>query len=634
MINITLPISLLILGTQLLHNGDANRISPAFISSNGKNNCVYFGRSHIRSPRSFVHIRQERIEPSSRQTLFSTIERGGDNSITNQKTKTSYDVIYQKVLRARSKESANSFLLDLITYLQSMYELPDGLTMPYEMEIPDNEENNEESSSSEKNRAILIMDSPLADDATQARIEVEVIGIFPDSEEDGSNEHSAVPTMAMVALKKIKSEDTSNSVTQGLFADCEKRIIQSFDRGLQELEEGRVNPSSLLPEEPETSRSKDEFNDLDDDGIDAALKRMGYQNAINAAASDVDISSKSRSRDSDVRDPKDPIKIEKDKKGNVIIDSIASSTSKETKTEGSPSKVKIEKRKSNMNPVAASMQKPKESQKQPQQLPRNTKHQVIKNNTTGTQSKPTRPKIDENEDFAIKMARQKAEALMKTAKLDSSSPFNISGGEGEFAIQAAKRAAARQKPNAPSPSKGRESIKTEDISASQPKKYKAQDLSNDAMFLKLQSIANKSKQQSWSKTISKKKTQHLPKEPAGADVANKMSSSQSKTSDNASLKEIETGVITANGNVSTTDATEISKNKSDADIVNQEPVKQKSDDEIRADIENIAKNNQEVQDLLKEATDMLPQEADEDLTPEELLERVLKVRFHDTKPNI
>ena len=566
-----------------------------------------------------MHIHPGRIQPKSRHILSSTIERGSDKPITDESPKTSYNVIYQKVLRARSKEAGNSFLLDLITYLQSMYELPDGLAMPYETEIPDNEHE-----VSSDNRAILIMDSPLADDVTQARIEVEVIGIFPDSDDESSDQRVMTPTMAMVALKKIKAKDAGNSVTQSLFADCEKRIIQSFDKGLQELEEGRVSPSSLMPDEPETSPTKDEFNDLDDDGIDAALKRMGYQNAINAASSDVDISSKSRSKNSEVREPKNPITLEKDKMGNIIIDSTASS--KETKAEASRSEVKVDEMKSNTATVATPVQKSNERQKHAQRASgKNTKPPFIKNDATGKQTTPTQSTIDENEDFAIKMARQKAVALMKTAKLGSSTPFNISGGEGEFAIQAAKRAAAMQKPKVPSSSKGQEPIKDENESTSQPKKHKAQDLSNDAMFMKLQSIANKSKQKSWSRTISKKETQQLKKNSANANTAKGTSASQSKIADNT-RPQVEPNVSTANKRAGTTDAAASSEDNLDANLLVSQEAAEKSDDEIRADIEQIAKNNQEVQDLLKEATDMLPNDADEDLTPEELLERVLKVR--------
>jgi hypothetical protein len=195
---------------------------------------------------------------------------------------------------------------------------------------------------------------------------------------------------------------------------------------------------------------------------------------------------------------------------------------------------------------------------------------------------------------------------MRTARIGSSTSsidgtINISGGDSEFAIQAARRAAARlrnEKHTSKSFLKGQEEgndvgsssqLKSDSKARSQSsrEKPKAQDLSNDEMFMKLQSIANQAKRRSWNKTISKKETQSSQRVVGGEAIS--------------------AGEIVSN------------------DETMKETSPQKSDDEIREDIAKIARENEQVQALLKSATDMLPNDGDEDLSPEELLERVLKV---------
>jgi hypothetical protein len=594
----------------LLNIGYARRIYPAFISPGNAMGRLSPASRNMMHPRSLRNLNYSHRH--IRHTLSSTLERGTDEK--SQGDKVQYNVIYQKVLRARTQKAASTFLLELITYLQSMYELPDGLAMPYETEVP--EDDNEAVSD---NRAILVIDSPLADDVSQARIEVEVIGIFPDEDENEKEGPLTVgPTMAMVALKKVKSKNGSgNSITEGLFADCERRIIQSFDRGLQDLEEGRVDFSSFMSDEPKTASSpaEDEFNDLDDEGLDAAIKRIGYQNAINAASSDVDISSKDQNECDQVKEPKNPISIERDHLGNVIIDSQASPAASTKKKKQTP---KIE---ANMK-VPSQSSNPAASSSTQLQKPRDTKSQTSAAKVKSTPSNVTpgenhrvkqSANISNGEDFAVIMARKKAEALMTTAKPGQSVPFTISGGEGEFAIDAAKRAAAaaaaaakkqNDQPMSKSSSKGQESIKSIPSSTLQREKPKIQDLSNDPMFMKLQNMANTSKQQSWAKTIAKKGHKSKKKDDGGAKITSKAT--------NAETKEV----------------TPSSKIKATAAFPceTEGTVPQKSDDEIRADIEKIAKGNQEVQDLLQSATDiMIPDVEDDGLSPEELLGSVLKV---------
>ena len=107
----------------------------------------------------------------------------------------------------------------------------------------------------------------------------------------------------------------------------------------------------------------------------------------------------------------------------------------------------------------------------------------------------------DDDDYAINMARQQAEALMTTVRVGSTTSsakgtVAISGGESDFAILAAKNAALRlksdtevskkleQKDTAKGQERDAESVPT--IGSKTVQKGKVQDLSKDEMFLKLQ----------------------------------------------------------------------------------------------------------------------------------------------------
>lgn len=462
-----------------------------------------------------------------------------------------YNVLYQKVLRAPKDASSQMFLLNLVSYVQNVFELPSDLPMPYETTVP-------EDGASSENRAVLTIDSPLSSNPSDAYLEVEVVGIFPDDAAVSS------PTMAMIALKKNKS-DGANSAAQGLFAASEKRIIQSLDRGLQDLEEGRVTvPEMFIDDAPI------DFSANEEDGVDEAIKRIGYQNSVDAA-------SETDEKNTLQRKNHKPINIERDGMGNVVIESPKVSTTTDSKS----------------NPKSKQV---------------NSMHREKKNNSTKpTEENPLKRKatVSKNdEDYAIKMARQQAESLMTTVKIgkrtsSSQGTIAISGGDSDYAVLAAKRAAESLKQRKPQIEKGKEAkldnktkadSSSTKMATSLPQKGKApQDLSNDEMFRKLQKLANKAKQDSWNRTIANKKQQK-----------SKMSSSKSAPMENEATK-----------------------------------ATQKTDDEIRDDIKTIAQQNEQVQELLRSATDMMPVEKDDEegISPEELLAEVLKFGDEKEKEN-
>ncbi len=69
-------------------------------------------------------------------------------------------------------------------------------------------------------------------------------------------------------------------VARGLFAASEKRISRVLDRGLQDLEEGRVSI-------PRTNDDMSQFDNNNDDnnGVDQVVKWIVYRNAVEVAVS-------------------------------------------------------------------------------------------------------------------------------------------------------------------------------------------------------------------------------------------------------------------------------------------------------------------------------------------------------------
>ena len=371
---------------------------------------------------------QRQAQTFLRSTTAKQEGNTNSNSSPSQQQGAKYNVLYQKVLRASRPSSSSSsqsststtLLLDLLSYLQNVYKLPNDLHMPYEITIPDHE-------AESNNRAVLVINSPLSSTPYDATLEIEVIGIFP----DGTDDLISGPTMAMVAVKKLKDpnssiiENNSGGVTQGLFEASEKQIVNSLDRGLQDLEEGRI----VIPQQDTSSELNDvsQFidKDDDDDGVAEAIKRIAYKNSIDAATG-------KQQKDAIQPTKNKPISIERDALGNVIIDSVDTTKlpPKETMTKQVATK--------------------KKEKKVPKRDERVETHDQPANktepNASREEKKNTPQQHDDSEDYAIIMARKQAESLMTTFTAGSTTSSTkgtvaISGGESDFAIRAAKSVA-------------------------------------------------------------------------------------------------------------------------------------------------------------------------------------------------
>lgn len=504
--------------------------------------------------------------------------------------------------------------------------------MPYEIKVPENDNDyDEDEYNSSDNRAVLIIDSPLSNDPCDACLEVEVIGIFPDN-----SEAMAGPTMAMVALKKRRDPNGSsgNSVTEGLFAASEKSIVQSLDRGLQDLEEGRVVV-------PQMDVLPDNVVDENDDEVDSAMKRMGYKNSMDAATSQ---SSATQSNDPKIeqgKTPKKPINIERDGLGNVIIDSVASPvTTPPSKVSPKPQQQQSKKEKTKVSEAKVIDNQP----------PAKSSCSCCPPETSSSSSSPPPPpkqipqqkrqqKAPEgDEDFAIKMARKQAEALMTTVRAGKTTSSTertvaISGGESDFAILAAKNAAAARRLKG-GEAKMKKKVETKDgatkgqdtgaaastTTSKKIQKGKVQDLSDDEMFLKLSNIAGKAKESSWKSTLPKMKNK-------GKGKTLESSSSSSSTSSPHSNKKIPRSDPDKEELTKMSTASEVTLKSGQKTTTTESSDNDKSDDEIRNDVMKIAQQNEQVQRELKAATDMMQiddNEEEEGLSPEDLLKSVLK----------
>jgi hypothetical protein len=178
-------------------------------------------------------------DPSFTKTLSSTVKTSN----------TQHKVIFQKVIRPPPGLPDILFLGYLVEYLEQHFKLPaDRLPMVYETQYMDNEHNSGISSSDDDNRSLLAWDSPLSPSSEATRMELEVVGVYTNHDDNGDNHQplSTVPSMAMVVVRKAKSDGSNmNAATippmmQNLFQDSEKKILQALDRGLEEFGAGNI----------------------------------------------------------------------------------------------------------------------------------------------------------------------------------------------------------------------------------------------------------------------------------------------------------------------------------------------------------------------------------------------------------
>ena len=185
--------------------------------------------------------------PKKATSQKSPVSDGGGKQKTTGSS--AQQVIYQKVVRPSVVLPDLLFLGYLVEYLESHFALPPRLPMIYESSQPE-----------EGSRYVLAWNSPLSPSPEETRLEVEVIGIYSEGKvcqdtigNDKKRKHKSkkgpttVPDMAMVVVRKLKQTSVPHpkcskipQMMRNLFSDSEKQIVKALDRGLEDFMAGRI----------------------------------------------------------------------------------------------------------------------------------------------------------------------------------------------------------------------------------------------------------------------------------------------------------------------------------------------------------------------------------------------------------
>jgi hypothetical protein len=186
-----------------------------------------------------------------------------DNNI--KRGRDAVEVVYQKVVAPPPGLPDIVFLGYLVEYLQEHFAIPDRLPMVYERRMVADQqqqqrqptENNDavegeqeedrkgsvqtKTSAGPSSAAVVQFDSPLSPDPAFTCLSVQVVGIYRGRED-------RVPNLAMVVVEKTAKPQASAGsypallppMLQNLFADSEKKILRALDRGLEDFANGKV----------------------------------------------------------------------------------------------------------------------------------------------------------------------------------------------------------------------------------------------------------------------------------------------------------------------------------------------------------------------------------------------------------
>lgn len=218
-------------------------------------------------------------------------------------------VVYQKVIKPRMNANEAMFLPSLINYIQSSFELPKDLPMIYKSTIPENEQEDETSSETKNTYSILSLNSPLSRDSLSTKMDVEIVGIYTDSD---NKSEARLPSMAMVVVKKLNEpSDTNSIITNRLFEDSEKKIIRALDRGLDDFMDGKFDSVDLQEDEDWSEGEWTGIENLSD-----------YEGLEEASLEDIILASKGISSNNDLND---------DNSSDIIVDTVASDVPESTR---------------------------------------------------------------------------------------------------------------------------------------------------------------------------------------------------------------------------------------------------------------------------------------------------------------
>jgi len=390
--------------------------------------------------------RMNTIDRQSMTTTTTTNNSTNSNSNSIGKQK----VIFQKVVRPTKDLPDILFLGYLIEYLESYFELPSNLPMIYEnLSIDEDVQNSGGSgmsSSSSSNRYILAWDSSLSPCSEATRMEVEVVGIYTDDDSNNDNDNSneiaaaavvnssesktqptisSVPNMAMVAVRKFngKSKDSIPPMMEGLFRDSERKIVQALDRGLDDFVAGRIKFNMDNNRAEQRSQRQENYDDQPNT-IPPNVKTV--EEAIEAELVD------DYPQELDIRKQRSP--------EDVVLDAYATTDNSEDDIDNYINHDTAKRQQRSKSEIAdakaralATMQTPADDVINKQSLSKASVSSGIKNSVLGNDSV----------DFAVEAAKKVVKVTKKSKK--TKIPTNESIDKDNFAVMAARRAAAIRK---------------------------------------------------------------------------------------------------------------------------------------------------------------------------------------------
>lgn len=230
----------------------AGAVSNAFVPG------IATPRQHIQTSKH-GRIRSYGSYLSHSGPLCMTASQSSSRPPTSSNTR----VVFQKILKPPSSNVPSAlFLAHLVEYLQDRFELPTNLPMVYEKQQDTSDE------------YVLSWDSPLSSSSSETRLNVQVVAIYTDEQDDNGAKEKSLPSMAMVVVNKDDTTGGANANTlipmmKNLFDESEKQILRALDRGLDDVQQGKIQFSDTKA----TTQSKSIPKNVQsvDEAIDAEI---------------------------------------------------------------------------------------------------------------------------------------------------------------------------------------------------------------------------------------------------------------------------------------------------------------------------------------------------------------------------
>lgn len=140
----------------------------------------------------------------------------------------------------RAPANSQFFLPNLVDYLQNQFEVPKDLPMVYSGTIPADDDDDDESKKGGEDGRYTILEWNSPLSRNPDATRMEVEVVGIYTEKD-ETKGSGLPSMAMVVVKKMNVKDETNALMmKRLFDDSELKILKALDGALDDLVDGKV----------------------------------------------------------------------------------------------------------------------------------------------------------------------------------------------------------------------------------------------------------------------------------------------------------------------------------------------------------------------------------------------------------